>query len=89
MTARAEIIDVESTIQHEIDSGASRRDIAQTYALALRSSWPTDWWAVNRMILDRWSMSGLQWIKAQASSGACFGGRDSSVDAEETDKELN
>jgi len=43
-----------------------RKDIAMTYMLAMRSSEPTDWAKVNAAILDRWSMSGLIWIKTQA-----------------------
>ena len=49
-----------------------RRDVAQTYALAMRSSEPTDWLRVNRAIIERWSMSALMWIKTKAHSGACF-----------------
>jgi hypothetical protein len=49
-----------------------RKDVAQSYALALRSSDPTDWKRVNAAILARWSLSGLKWIKTQAHSGKCF-----------------
>jgi hypothetical protein len=50
-----------------------RRDVAKTYALAMRSSDPTDWGAVNRAIIARWSVSALNWIKEQAHSGKCWG----------------
>jgi hypothetical protein len=43
-----------------------RKDIAVTYALALRSSDPTDWQQVNEAVIERWSFSGLEWIKKQA-----------------------
>lgn len=49
-----------------------RNDVAKTYALALRSSEETDWSAVNRAIIERWSMHALTWIKTRAWSGRCF-----------------
>ncbi len=49
-----------------------RKQISQTYALALRSSEATDWKAVNEAIVKRWSLSCLTWIKEQAWSGKCF-----------------
>lgn len=67
-----EIADVENVIENEIRQGMSQTQIAQTYALALRSSWPTDWARVNRAILAKWSPSGLKRIKEMAHSGKCF-----------------
>ena len=53
-----------------------RKDVAKTYALAIRSSEAVDWSRVNRAIIDRWSFHALNWIKEQAWSGKCFeGGR--------------
>jgi len=49
-----------------------RRDVAQLYRLAMESSEETDWGAVNRAIMARWSKSALIWIKTQAHSGKCF-----------------
>ena len=49
-----------------------RKDIALTYALAMRSSANTDWAAVNEAIIERWSRSGLEYIKRLAHSGKCF-----------------
>ena len=49
-----------------------RKDIAKTYALALRSSEQTDWARVNAAIVARWSQSALVWIKEQAWSGKAF-----------------
>lgn len=54
------------------DKRMKRRDIAQTYLLAMRSSEPTDWGQVNRAIIARWSKSALIWIKTQAHSEKCF-----------------
>lgn len=63
---------VEQTIENEIEQGCTQKQVAQTYALGLRSSWPTDWGAVNRAIIKRWSLSGLTRIKQMAHSGSCF-----------------
>ncbi len=49
-----------------------RRDVAQSYALALRSSEVTDWAQVNAAIVARWSLSALEYIKYLAWSGRCF-----------------
>ena len=55
-----------------VKHGFTQKQIAQSYALALRSSWPTDWPKVNKLIIDRWSASGLERIKKMAWSGSCF-----------------
>ena len=60
------------TLLNEIAQGATRNAVAQTYRLAMQSSTPTDWPRVNRAILSRWSVSGLNWIKKRAWSGKCF-----------------
>jgi hypothetical protein len=62
---RAEILNVEDVIENEIRLGATQDSVAKTYALALRSSWPTDWGRVNRAILARWP-KGLKRIKESA-----------------------
>ena len=62
---------VEDVIENEIKQGLSQKEIAQTYAHALRSSWPTDWARVNKAILDRWP-GGLEKVKMLAWSGKCF-----------------
>ena len=66
-----EIACVESVIENEIKQGCNQRQIAQTYALAIRSSWPTDWAKVNAMIVAKWP-KGLTRIKEMAWSGKCF-----------------
>ena len=68
---RFELADVENVIKDEIKRGCTQREIAQTYALGLRSSWPTDWKKVNAMIVERWP-KGLERIKNIAWSGKCF-----------------
>lgn len=72
MSERWELADVEAVIEREIAQNATQRQVAQTYALGLRSTWPTDWARVNSMILARWSRSGLLRIKRMAWDGTCF-----------------
>lgn len=71
MTERFELADVEDVIENEIAQGLTQKQIAQTYALALKSSWPTDWGRVNRAIMAKWP-KGLKRIKEMAWSGKCF-----------------
>ena len=47
---------------------ATQRDVASLYGLAIRSTWPTDWGAVNLAIMARWPR-GLERIKEAAWSG--------------------
>lgn len=69
---QAEITLVESTIENEIAQGATQAQVAETYALALRSSYRTDWARVNAAIVGRWSVAGLDRIKKLAWSGKAF-----------------
>ena len=62
----------ELVIENEIEQGCTQKQIAQTYALALRSEEPTDWKRANEAILKRWSPAGLERIKKMAWSGKCF-----------------
>lgn len=68
---RIELACVESVIENELAQGCTQKQIAQTYALGLRSSWPTDWARVNAAILAKWP-KGLKRIKEMAWSGKCF-----------------
>lgn len=67
-----EIACVEVVIENEIKQGLTQKQIAQSYALGLRSSWPTDWKRVNQAIIARWPVAGLNRIKKLAHSGKCF-----------------
>lgn len=72
---RIELANCESTLLREIaEPSWTRRLVAQTYALALRSSerGKVDWKKVNQAIVERWSLSALNWIKRQAWSGKCW-----------------
>jgi len=76
-----ELADVEGVIENEIKQGCNQKQIAQSYALGLQSSWPTDWSIVNGMIIRRWSASGLSRIKKMAWSGSCFPAREAHGEA--------
>lgn len=67
-----EMVCCEDVILNEIKLGLSQKQIAQSYALALRSSWKTDWKAVNEAIIAKWSLKALIRIKEAAWSGKCF-----------------
>ena len=60
------------TLINEIKIAKTKKQIAQTYALALKSSEKTDWALVNRAIIDRWGIKSLHYIKDLAWSGKCF-----------------
>lgn len=58
---------LEETLLEEVaDKRTKREDIAQTYALALKTAGYFDWRKINLAIVDRWSLSGLEWIKQSA-----------------------
>ena len=60
------------TLLDEIaDKNLHKKDIAQTYRLAMESSDETDWKKVNTAIIDRWIMSALIDIKNWAHYGQC------------------
>lgn len=69
---KVEIALVEMVVRNEMQKKCTQKQIAQTYALALKSSWPTDWKKVNAMIIERWGVAGLNRIKKMAWSGTCF-----------------
>lgn len=49
---------------------ATRKDVALTYAMSIKSEADgadkPDWPTINKAILSRWSMSGLEYIKKRA-----------------------
>ena len=70
-----EMVNCEETLLAEIaEPVCKRRDVAQTYRLAMESSERDriDWKRVNEAIIARWSRSALEYIKQQAHSGKCF-----------------
>jgi len=62
--------DCTRTVLAEIAEKLPQREVAKSYGLALVSAAHggdnPDWSAINRAILDRWSMSGLERIKREA-----------------------
>lgn len=60
------------TILSDIEQGANQKTVAITYALSIRSAAygvdKPDWPKINRAIIDRWSMSGLERVKGRAFS---------------------
>ncbi len=58
------------TICDEVKAGLGQKDIAVTYALAIKSEAQgadkPDWRTINGAILARWKMSGLERIKKRA-----------------------
>lgn len=74
MSLRIELANCERMLLEEIaDKRMKRRDVAQTYALAMKSSETVDWAKVNAAIIARWSKSALLWVKEQAWTGKAFG----------------
>jgi hypothetical protein len=74
-TMQIELADCENQLLREIvDHRLTRRDVAKTYALTLKSSEArkVNWAKVNLAIVERWSPYALEWIKKQAWSGKCF-----------------
>lgn len=67
MSVRIELAAVESTIEHDIANGATQAQVAELYAMAIVSSWPTDWRRVNKAIADKWP-KGLSRVKQMAWS---------------------
>jgi hypothetical protein len=58
------LVDPEQVLLSEIaDKAMDRTDVGLSYALALSTPNEVNWSKVNQAILDRWSLSGLKWIK--------------------------
>jgi hypothetical protein len=72
VSPRFELDDPEGTIERELAEGLPQREIAKTYALALRKQGDVDWPRINRAIIERWSRTGLERIKKLAWSGRAF-----------------
>jgi hypothetical protein len=70
LSIRIELTNPDGQLMAEIaDPKMTRRDVALTYGLALRGDRDrVDWPKINLLIIDRWSRSGLEWIKAFAWS---------------------
>lgn len=61
-----ELADCTNVIVRECEIAEMKQaDIAMTYAMAIVSSWPTDWAVVNAAITKRWP-KGLERVKKAA-----------------------
>lgn len=61
-----ELMACEAVIENECSHReCTQADVAKTYAMALVSSWPTDWARANAAILKRWP-KGLERVKKKA-----------------------
>lgn len=67
-----EVVDPQGTILREIaDPRMKRDDVALTYAFCIRQGghWGNekiDYAAINKAIMDRWSLAALKYIKEKA-----------------------
>ena len=67
MTFTIEMVDPQRVILEEIaNKKFTRNSVALTYAFCLRQREEVDFGIVNRAILERWSRSGLEYIKKKA-----------------------
>lgn len=57
---------VEMVVENECAQDCAWKSLALTYALALRSDWPTDWKRVNAAISAKFGVRGLVRIKTLA-----------------------
>ena len=64
---RIQLIDCERVMLDEISMPEITRDsLAITYAFGLRGDESIDWEKVNHAIIERWSLSALEYIKRKA-----------------------
>jgi len=76
-----EMLDCQETILNEIQhKECKRKDIALTYYLCMKSSENIDYAKVNKAIIERWSFSGLGYIKELAHKYYTKGGEKSEED---------
>lgn len=64
---RVDMVDPQGQLEREIaDKRMTRDDVAATYAFALRQQDEVDFPRVNRLIMERWSRSALEYVKGKA-----------------------
>lgn len=62
-----QLLNAERHLLNDIaDRHQTRDDVAITYAMALGSDEHIDWPKVNAAVVDRWSVSALEYIKGKA-----------------------
>lgn len=55
-----------SILEEVANPKTRRKDLVDYYVLALYTTEQMDWSKINRAIMARWSLSGLEWIKTRA-----------------------
>lgn len=65
---RVTMCDVQGQLEREIaDKRMTRSDVATTYAFGIRDCPDEiDWAKINRLIIDRWSLNALKFVKESA-----------------------
>jgi hypothetical protein len=70
MTIHINLVCCTDVILNDLAQGCTRKGLALTYAMALKSAAQgadkPDWRAINTAILAKYKMSGLEWIKKRA-----------------------
>jgi len=61
-----ELCNVEAVMVRELESKATQKTVALTYAFALISSEKIDFKKINQLIIKRWSLSGLDRVMKMA-----------------------
>lgn len=60
------MVDPQGQLLSEVaDERTTRDDVVLTYAFCLRQG-DVDWVMINRAVIERWSLSGLKYIKERA-----------------------
>jgi len=67
---RINLVRCTDTVLNELKNGCTRKSLSLTYAMAMRSAAQgddkPDWPKINKAILAKYSMSGLEFIKKRA-----------------------
>ena len=63
---KVDLCNIESVIETEIKNKCNQKTIALSYAFALTSSNEIDFKKINQLIVNRWSMSGLDRVMKMA-----------------------
>jgi hypothetical protein len=65
---RVTMVDVQGQLEREIaDRRMARKDVMLTYAFGIRDcADEVDWPKINQLIIDRWSLNALKYIKEGA-----------------------
>lgn len=65
-TEQAQLDSTDELLDVITNPASIRRDVAEAYERAIARMDPVEWGIVNRAIVRRWSVSGLETIKREA-----------------------